>query len=74
MSPVDQELAERLAQLGPEEKRALLEYMRTLGTQRPRATPGASLLRFVGSIPKKDLQQIREAIEQDLRRVDANEW
>ncbi|WP_256678104.1 MULTISPECIES: hypothetical protein [Fischerella] len=37
-------------------------------------TPGEQLLRFAGSIPPDDLQEIREAIEQDCERVDINEW
>lgn len=37
-------------------------------------TPGEQLLRFAGSIPPDDLQEIREATEQDCERVDINEW
>jgi hypothetical protein len=73
VSPLDRELEKRIAALGPDEKCKLLDYVRTLGGTRPRGTPGADLLRFVGSIPKKDLQQIRAAIEHDLRQVEPNE-
>jgi hypothetical protein len=74
MSAVEKELQDRLSKLDPHAKRQLLEYARTLETGRPRGTPGSELLRFVGRIPKKDLQRMREVIEEDCERIDPDGW
>jgi hypothetical protein len=39
-----------------------------------KGVPGKKLLRFAGSIPKKDLQLMSEAIKQDCEQVDTDEW
>jgi hypothetical protein len=40
----------------------------------PVGVPGASLLRFAGAISLKDLDAMREAIEEGCERTDFNEW
>ena len=35
---------------------------------------GQQLLPFAGTIPASDLHSISEAIEQDCKRIDLNEW
>jgi hypothetical protein len=74
MSAVERELQSRIAQLGPEEKRRLLEYTRTLGTSRPRGTPGSALRPLFGSISEEDARQMSKAIEEGCEQVDADGW
>ncbi len=52
----------------------VLEFARTLLKTDVQGTPGRELLRFAGSISPDDLKLMREAIEQDCERIDADEW
>jgi len=47
----------------------VLEFVRALAKTEVRGTPGQKLLQFAGSIPADDLQLMREAIEQDYKRL-----
>jgi hypothetical protein len=40
----------------------------------PMGVPGASLLRFAGTISIEDLDAMTQAIEQGCERTDFNEW
>lgn len=52
----------------------VLEYVRTLKASTQSGVPGRQLVRFAGSIPLEDLQQMNEAIESGCEQVDLNEW
>jgi hypothetical protein len=52
----------------------VLEFTRTLVSSQVRGIPGQQLLRFAGTIPLDDLNEIREAIAQDCGKVDIDEW
>lgn len=73
MSAVERELQRRIAELDGEEKEQVLEFTRALSSRRQN-TPGAALLRFAGRIPKEDLRQIRDAIEEGCEQVDPDGW
>lgn len=63
---LEQEFADELERLDPEERAAVLRYMRSLQQDGVR---GASLLRFSGCIPPDDIQRMRSAIEEDFERI-----
>lgn len=65
---------EQLKTLPYELQRRVLEFTRALALSAPQGVSGQQLLRFAGTIPPDDLQQMREAIEQGCEQVDANEW
>lgn len=76
MSAVERELHRRISELAPEEQERVLRFTRALGTCKRggRRTPGAALLRFAGRIPKEDLRQIQQAIEEGREQVDTYGW
>jgi hypothetical protein len=74
MSAVDRELTIRIAQLDPDEKRRVLEYVRTLGPSRPLGTPGSALRPLFGSMSKEDVAEMRQAIEEGCERIDPDGW
>ena len=44
------------------------------GMSHGEGTPVSRLLRFAGSIPREDLQEIAAAIEEGCERVDPDAW
>ncbi|HEV2150536.1 MAG TPA: hypothetical protein VGR37_24260 [Longimicrobiaceae bacterium] len=74
MAALEREIHERLAVLGPEQQRQVLEYARALSEAPRRGVPGKALLRFSGTIPADDLRAIARAVEEDCERVDPNGW
>ncbi len=68
------EIESQLRVLPREEQRRVLEFARALVLSKSQAIPGKELLRFAGTIPIEQLQQINAAIEVGCERVDLNEW
>ncbi len=52
----------------------VLKFARTLVTTKIQGVPGQQLIQFAGAIPPDDLKVMREAIEQDCKQIDLNEW
>lgn len=52
----------------------VLAYVRTLKSTTRQGIPGKFLLKFSGTIPAKDVETMREAIESGCEQVDLNEW
>ena len=52
----------------------VLEFITTLKSRAVKGTPGIKLMKFAGTIRAEDAEQMMQAIEQDCRRVDINEW
>ena len=50
-------------------QRRVLEFAHALATSEPKGVPGASLLRFAGTISKEDLDLMEKAIEEDCEKV-----
>ena len=71
---MEKELLKQLEQLGPEEQRQVLEFVRTLATCKRRGTPGESLIRFGGVIDAADLAIIAETIKEGCEQVNPDEW
>lgn len=64
---VDLELQAIFAKLGPDQRKQVLEYARSL--QDHAEFPKRSFLDLVGTISKEDLQIMREVIEEDFGTV-----
>lgn len=64
---IDRELQAILAKLGPEQRKQVLEYARSL--QDDGEFPKRSFLDLVGTISREDLQIMREVIEEDFGTV-----
>jgi hypothetical protein len=73
-TPILAEIVEQVKILPDKLQFQVLAFVRTLRTLTQQGTPGKSLLKFAGSIPMKDLDEMREAIETGCEQVDLNEW
>ncbi len=71
-------LAEKMlaefTRLPGDDQRRVLEFARALAIAKRVGVPGKNLLRFAGAIPKKDLEQMKAAIEEGCERIDADGW
>jgi hypothetical protein len=68
------QLQHEIEQLGPRQRRQLLEVARAFATIGRRGTAGRRLARFAGSIPSDDLQIMASEIESGCGQVNADEW
>jgi hypothetical protein len=71
------DLLSYMGQLGPADQARVVDFARTLtgNSNRPiRGVPGKELLKFVGTIPHEDLEEMKKAIEEDCERIDYDEW
>ncbi len=71
---LEQEILEQIKELGPEEQRQILDFVRALNISKPKGVPGKALLRFAGSIAAEDLQYMAKAIDDGCEKVNPNEW
>lgn len=72
---IDQ-LIERLSSMPDEQQQQVLEFVDQLDkpkTER-KGVSGKDLLKFGGLIPLDDLEIMRQVIEEDCGRIDADEW
>lgn len=69
-----QEVVQRLEKLSPGQQRQVLDFTLELTGKSPKGISGKELLEFVGLFPLKDLQQIKQAIEEDCKQVYESEW
>ena len=68
------QILEQVRSMPAAEQKRVLEFARALALSASRGVPGKELLRFAGTIPLEDLQQMNTAIAEGCERVDANEW
>ena len=73
-TPVLTEIVEQVKILPDRLQYQVLSFVRTLRAHTQNGTPGTELLQFAGSIPAKDIKEIRQAIEIGCEQVDWNEW
>jgi len=66
---IKREIEEQLNRLPVEMQRRVLNFALALVASEPKGVPGASLLRFAGSISKEDCDLMTKAIEEDCERV-----
>jgi len=67
------EIVEHLTNLPDNLRQRVLEFVRSLDSP-VRGVSGKELLRFVGTIPRNDLEIMSQKIEKECRRIDLNEW
>ncbi len=68
------EIVQRLETLSPGQQRQVLDFTLELSGESPKGISGKELLKFVGLFPPEDLEEIKQAIEEDCGQVDASEW
>jgi len=71
---IDEQIAERVAKLAPDDKNKVLDFVEALTSSQSHGVPGASWRQFIGSISQDDLDLMEKAIEEDCERVDPNAW
>ena len=70
-----QEIVERLEKLTLGQQRQVLDFTLELSGESPKGIPLQELLEFaVGLFPPEDLEEIKQAIEEDCGQVDESEW
>ena len=70
-----QEIVERLEKLTLGQQRQVLDFTLELSGESPKGIPLQELLEFAaGLFPPEDLEQIKQAIEEDCGQVDESEW
>jgi hypothetical protein len=75
--PVLKLLHDEIEQLGPRQRRQLLDLARALSATsrtRRRGTVGSKLTRFAGSIPSDYLKVMSAEIESGCEHVSTDEW
>lgn len=68
---IKEDLLSQMDDLSPELQRKVLEFAKSMAHK---GGKGASLLKFVGSIPPDDLRRMTNAIEEGCEKVDKSEW
>ena len=70
-----QEIVERLEKLTLGQQRQVLDFTLELSGESPKGIPLQELLEFAaGLFPPEDLEEIKQAIEEDCGQVDESEW
>ena len=69
-----QEIVERLDKLTPGQQKQILNTILSFLGEPIRGTSGKELIKFVGLFPPEDLEQIKQAIEEDCGKVDKSDW
>ena len=67
-----QEIVERLDKLTPMQQKQVLNTVLSFLGEPVRGTPIKEMLKFVGLFPPEDLEQIKQAIEEDCAVVDVS--
>ena len=70
-----QEIVQRLENLSPGKQRQVLDFTLELSGESPKGISLQELLEFAaGLFPPEDLEEIKQAIEEDCGQVDESEW
>lgn len=74
-SAIHAELMKALEQLSQPQQNTVLNFARLLSTSpTPKGTKGVDLLKFAGTLPAEDAEEMRAAIEEEFERIDPNDW
>lgn len=71
---IRKELLIQLEQLGSEEQRQVLDFVRALSSNKQSGQPRARLIEFAGAICAEDLVTMSAAIEAGCEQVSPDEW
>lgn len=67
-------LIREIDRLPPKAQGRVLEFVRSLGDNELRGTPGTELARFAGTLSEADAAEMLAAVEDDCRQVDHERW
>jgi hypothetical protein len=67
------EVLRELEKLGAADQQRVMDFLRALGSARPRGTPGSDLTRFAGTLSQESVDEMMAAIEDGCERID-DEW
>ncbi len=70
----ESELLSYVGRLDAEDQAKVVHLARSLANSPRRGTPGKELLRIFGTIEHDDLEEMKQIIEHECERIDANEW
>jgi len=73
-SEIISEAAAQMAKLPYNLQERALNFIKGLTLPVKSGVPGRSLLKYAGSIPPDDLNIMSDVIENDCRKINANEW
>ncbi len=69
-----QKIVQRLENLSPGQQQEILDFTMELSGELPEGTSIKEFLKFAGTIPLEDLEEMKQAIEEDCEQVHASEW
>ncbi|MFN0172806.1 MAG: hypothetical protein ACKV22_41020 [Bryobacteraceae bacterium] len=69
-----QEIAMRVESLPHEMQQQVLQFVTLLAAPSPKGEEGAKLRQFASTLDPLSAEQMRQAIEDDCERVDADGW
>ncbi len=69
-----QEIVEQIEKLTTGQQKQVLDFALELSGELPEGTPIKELLKFAGTIPPEDLEQMKQAIEEGCEQVHVPEW
>ncbi len=69
-----EEIAERLDKLTPMQQKHILNSILSYLGEPIRGTPIKEFLKFAGTIPSKDLEIMKQTIEEGCEQIDESEW
>lgn len=71
---IEQEMIEQFRKLSDEKQKGLLSLVKTMN--RPKGTPGKEFIEMTRSlsISHEDLETMRRVIEEDLERIELDDW
>lgn len=67
---IEKEIFTQLNKLSDEQQQQVLDFARFLARKKPVGVPGKELLKFGGTIPKEDLEEMAKAIEEEFGKLD----
>jgi hypothetical protein len=73
-SSIVDKIVQQTEALPVELQQRVLEFVAALTSAAPAGVPAERFLKFSGSIPKEDAEEMRLAIEQACEQVDPDEW
>ncbi|HNR32196.1 MAG TPA: hypothetical protein PKI11_15000 [Candidatus Hydrogenedentes bacterium] len=68
------EILRVVSELNEDQQQRVLAFAIRIKVPKPEGSPGKDLLRFVGCIPKDDIERMRAVIEEDCERIDYDAW
>jgi predicted CopG family antitoxin len=67
------EVLRELEKLGAADQQRVMDFLRALGSAKPRGTAGSDLTRFAGTLSEESVDEMMAAIEEGCERID-DEW